>query len=251
MKKMLIVFLLLLGCSLHQLGVEEVSLTNRINFEEKMSKNEVFLKRCTAFDLNYAANRVYFVDKNYGHILVVELSSGKLVKTISSKGQGPAELHEPTSMRIRDGKIFVLDRGFGGIKMFDTEGRNLGQFRLKTIPWRWTRIDVNDKGEIFVGSLDRNDKSMVSVYDSKGTFLRALIKYKGTDLAKASRKKSGIQYFFKLDNDGNIVLLFYMLRQMAKYDAEGNQLWSVEIKNRILDEYPPELDKYNSNGKIY
>ncbi|MCP4218407.1 MAG: hypothetical protein GY765_27470 [bacterium] len=251
MKRIAIVLILVFVFASLQFGIEEITPTNRINFEEKMAKNEVFFKDCAAFDLDPATDRVYFLDKSYGHILVVKLSSGELIKSISSKGQGPAELHNPTSMRVRDGKIYVLDRGFGGIKMFDTEGKSSGQFRLRALTSHWARIDANSNGEIFVGDLNRNDKMMVTVYDPKGTVLRTLIKYKGEDVAKAFTRKSRTQFYLRLDNEGNIILVFYMLRQVEKYDPKGNLLWAGKLKNRLLEDYPAELDKYIDDGRIY
>ncbi len=251
MKKIVPALILMAVLATLQFAVVKIVPTFSENFEEKMVKNQVFIKDCVAFDLAPEDDRVYFLDNEYSHILVVKLSSGELVKTISSKGQGPAELHNPTSMRVKNGIIYVLDRGFSGIKMFDTEGKSLGQFRLRTIPSHWVRIDVNGKGEIFVGDLNRNDRSMITVYDSKGTVLRTLIKYKGDDLAKAFTRKSRAQFYLRLDNGGNIVLVFYMLRQVEKYDPKGNLLWSRVLKNKLLDEYPPETDIYKDDGRIY
>ncbi|MCP4217298.1 MAG: hypothetical protein GY765_21825, partial [bacterium] len=236
MKKNFIIVFVLLICCFTLPGLEEITLKDGLNLEEKMSKNAVFLKECAALELDREDDIGYFLDKKYGHILVVDTSTGKLVRTISSRGQGPAELQSPISMRLKGDKVYVLD-GAGAVKIFSTKGKPIREFRLPIQPWDWTRIDVNKQGEIFLGYLDKNAKTMVTVYNEKGEKLRSLIDYTGENLAKAMRCASKYQYYMKLDKNENIILVYFLLRTIAKYDPKGNLLWEKDIENRILDKY--------------
>jgi hypothetical protein len=226
--------------------VEKIVLKGGTNFEEKLASNNVFFKYCRDFVLEPENNLVYFIDRFYGQIFKVELNSGKLLKTISEKGQGPAQLHDPISMKIKNKMIFVFDRGFNGIKIFSVEGKLIKEFRLNTGTLGSGRnIDVNDQNEIFVGRIDSVDNTMVSIYDMTGRKVRSLIQFKKKDVSMA--KISRHQYLIKLDKKGNIYLLFYMMRKLAKYNNTGKLLWERDIKNEILDQY--KKDEYVKMGK--
>ncbi len=146
-----IIVMLMIWCFVLQ-GVEVITLKNGLNLEEKMSHNAVFLKECVAFELSPDGDIGYFLDKKYGHILVVDTATGKLLQEISSRGQGPGQLASPISMCLKGDKMYGLDNGFSGVKIFSTEGKTLSEFRLPIQPWNWTRIAVNTQGEIFIGS---------------------------------------------------------------------------------------------------
>ncbi|MCP4213045.1 MAG: 6-bladed beta-propeller, partial [bacterium] len=215
-----------------------------------MAEHEVFLKDCVAFEPFPEENRVYFLDKEFCCIFVVELSSGRLLKTIGSRGQGPQELTSPVSMCISGGKIYVLDRGFNGFKIFDTMGNFITERRLSVVPSQWTRIDIRND-EIYLGYPDKRDHTMVSVYNDKGRKIRSLAPYTKQDVANAKKGKSRLHYFMNLDSKGNVILLHFLVRKICKYDSKGQLLWQSDVKNNILDKYSPENDYYHFNGKIY
>lgn len=224
----------------NQWAVERVVLKNGINLGEKLANNNVFFKWCYDFVLEPENDRAYFLDKVYGKIFKVELSTGKLIKTISSKGQGPAELHRPKNISLQNNKLFVLDTGFNGVKIFDIEGKIVSEFRFQNLYCNSRNIVVNEKNEIFIGHPDPQKNTMVSVFNMKGEKLRALVPIEGGIEALAWNKISRNQFILKMDEKGNIYLLFYMLRKLAKYDNQGKRLWEIDIKNELLDSYPNE-----------
>lgn len=232
-----------------QWAVEKVILKNGINLEEKLAGNNVFLKYCKGIALDIPNNRVYLLDLKFGMIFQVELSTGKLVKTIASKGQGPGQLHRPAGMVLKNDKLFVLDRGFNGVKVFDTSGKVVSEFRFKNIYHGSHRnIDVNEKNEIFLGVPEPKENAMVSVFNMKGEKLRSLVPIEGGVESIAWNKKSRNQYVIKLDEKGNIYLLFFMLRKLTKYDSKGKRLWEIDIKNELLDSYPNDDYLEAKNG---
>jgi hypothetical protein len=154
----------------------------------------------------------------------------------------------PVSLRVRNNKIFVLDAGFNGIKIFDVEGKFINEIKLRSALMGRRNIDVNDKDEIFLGKINYKTQTRVSVFNVNGKNLRFLIPFKGKDRKKDRSKISRYQYLLKLDNKGNIYLLYYMLRKLAKYDNKGNFLWESDIKNKILDQFPGD-EFVKSRGK--
>ena len=214
-------------------AVERIQLSKPVEFGKMLDKNNVFLKMCLSFDA--ADGYFYFLDSKFGTVFKVEEKTGKLVKTISSKGQGPFELQNATSMRVKNNKIFVLDGGFNGIKIFDTEGNNLNEIKLNVVI-SWRSIDVNDKEEIFLGRVDTEKKTLVSVFNAKGENLRSIVPVKKG--VKINQLSPHWYYHIRLDKSGNVYVLFYLMRKLAKYSSKGNLIWEKSIKNEILDRYP-------------
>ncbi|MCP4213173.1 MAG: hypothetical protein GY765_00885, partial [bacterium] len=242
-----ICFIVCLGFLLE--GVEVLSLHNGLDLENRMADNGAFVKKCTSVDIDPENNRAFFLDLQYGHIVVVALDTGKLIRTISSKGQGPMELNWPISMDIHGDRIYVLDLGLKSVKVFDVEGRFINGFRIPIVPG-WTRISVSRNKEIFIGGYSRADNTLVSVYDAEGKKLRSLIQCVDSDLEAAiKRGKSHHQYYMTLDNEDNIVLVYFLLRKVAKYDPKGKLLWESPVKNELLAPWPPEKDMFEVNQK--
>lgn len=232
LKQRTIIFLLILTFVGSGYAVDKIELTNPIKFDRQLGKNNVFLKFCDFFDVE--DTYFYFLDRHFSTIFKVEQETGKLVQTISSKGQGPQELQTPVNMRVVNHKIFILDSGFNGIKIFDTDGNFINEFRLDFVVGE-RNIDVNQKEEIFLGRPDQKNDTMISVYDAKGKKLRTLAPMKA--LKGVKRLNKAWYYTVRLDKDGSIYILFYLDRILAKYDKDGKLLWQSPIKNKLLDSY--------------
>lgn len=238
MKKRVFVIFLCVVLATALFPVEKIILKDGIDFAEKLVANDVFLKMCKDFD--WDERYMYLLERKYCKIFQVDIHTGKLIRTISSRGQGPGELSVPWAIEVKDEKIFVVDKGFRGVKIFGSDGRAINEFKTKT-SFRIGSIDVNDRLEIFLDEIDDRAKTLVSVYDIKGNRIRSLAKKQiDTKNRESYLKKS--QYHIKVDKEGNIYLLFYLLRKLAKYDKEGQLLWERDIKNEILDKYPKDDD---------
>lgn len=234
-----------------QWAVERVVLEGGVNFSEKLDENEVYFKWIKDFQVDPENNFVYFLDFSFSQILKVEFPTGKRIKTISRKGQGPAELYMPKSMAVRNNKIFVLNIGSNGIKIFDTDGNAVGEFRFLDFYCGSRNIVVNNKDEIFIGYPDPGNNTMVSVFDIEGNKLRSLVPIEGGEEAIKKYTKSRDQFILEMDDQGNLYLLFYMLRKLAKYNPQGKRLWEVDIKNELLDSFPnQDFIRKEKNGTI-
>lgn len=251
MKRIILILVCFLLSTVASHAQEKIIFKDGVNFEQKLSDNDIFFKNCSDFEILPGNNMGYFLDQEYGMIFKVELSSGKLLKTISSKGQGPGELHIPISLRVRNNMIFVLDKGFNGIKIFDLEGKFINSFRINSRLFGRRNIYVNEKNEIFVGKIDTLANTMVSVYDLKGKELGSLIRYQKDNKRDNTRESLTRKvYLINLDSKGNIYILYYILRKLAKYNRKGDILWETDIKNEILEKFPKD-DHVNTDGKIY
>lgn len=239
--------LLILAISGLNFAVQTIELTNPEKFARKLTRNNVFLKFCDFFDVD--GDFYYFLDRHFSVVFKVKKDTGELVKTISSKGQGPRELQDAVYMRLRNNKLFILDRGFNGIKIFDTAGNIINEFKLDVVVGERS-MDVNGKEEIFLGRADSDTNSMVQVFDINGKKLRSLIPLK--EIKGIAKLDKTWYYTIRLDKDGNIYVLYYLDRKLEKYDKEGKLLWEKPIKNKLLDQYPDDTKvKGGSKGQVY
>lgn len=209
-------------------GGEKIQLNESIDLGKKMVSNNIFLNWCDHFDADDEA--LYFLDKNFSMVFKVDGETGKLIKTISSPGQGSFELQSCDYLRVQNKKVFILDRMFGGIKIFDTDGKGIKELKL-SIPMNFLTMDVNEKDEIFFGFIDKKNNSMVSVYDINGKMIKSLIPLKNKAITPLDKY---YYYVVKLDKTGNIYLLHYMSRELEKYDPSGKLLWQKSLTNDAL-----------------
>jgi DNA-binding beta-propeller fold protein YncE len=194
-----------------------------------LEENEIFLRN--PFGFEYDGTHFYYLDSHFRTIFKVKQDSFKLVKTISSRGQGPGEIAMGIALCYKKGKLYVVDFGYGGIKIFDTQGKFVKQFKVSGfgIGGGMTSksiIDVNANEEIYLRCLYKKS-SLISVFDSDGNRLRGLIPIKEAEDTGSHILKNRI--IFSLDKNGNLIVLFTKYGQLEKYDPKGVRLWSRNI----------------------
>jgi len=244
MKKILPGVFIFTLLSLSLFPQEYFVLKDEEDYLEKLTDNEVYFGIIR--DIEYDNGLLYFLDFKYCKVIVVDFKSGKLKRTLFSRGQGPYELMNPMSLKVKNNKIFVLDQGFNGIKIVDLDGKPVNEFKTAGMVGR-RNIDINDKDEIFVGEYNTPGKTYVSVYDLKGQKQRSIIKIAPGDKLPLQR----IDYKIMLDQAGNILVLFVAPRELMKFNTKGEFTWEIKIKNKILDKWPNEDGvRVSSEGAI-
>ncbi len=223
--------------------VEEFILKDGIEISKKMEENEVFFKACGDFDID--GNYLYMYEWTMGYLFKIDMETGKLVKTIASRGQGPGELDFAVKLDVKNGKIFVADQNYRGIKVFTTDGALVKEFKIKGYMWD-IGITVDDKEHIYLGKFDFENKTMVSVYDNTGKKLRSFIKHNINVYDRSKVQQH--EYKMEMDKSGNIYLLFPVMRIIKKYDNSGKLIWEREIDNKLIVKNP-KPGKYYYNGK--
>ena len=240
-KTLILIFLLMMPFLIF--AVEEIILKDGIEISNQMEKDDVFFKRC--MDLDTDGKYLYFIALTKGTVFKVELETGKFVQTIGSRGQGPGELSFAVNMAVKNNKVFVVDQGFRGIKIFTTDGKLINELKTGKVV-RKIGIEVDNKDDIYLGELDLEGNSMVTVYDMKGNKIKSLIKH---NLAPEDRNNVRLhEYRMDMDIKGNIYILFPVIQVIRKYTNDGKLVWENEINNKLLGKkYEP--GKYYYKGK--
>jgi hypothetical protein len=212
--------------------VETITLNDPIDFSDLLIKNNVFFKFCRSFD--WEDGYFYFLDTQLGTVFKVDDKTGKLHKTIGSRGQGPGQLQQATAVRVLNKKVYILDNGFGGFKVFNTEGILVKEVKL-TVPLKKEVLDVNANGEIFLGRFDIKKNTLINVYDFSGKKLRSIAPLPNPSKVATNKISQYWNYQARLDKKNNLYLLFNAHRKLAKYSPKGDLVWEIDVKNKILD----------------
>lgn len=218
-------------------AVETVTLTKKVDLGRIFDENEIFFR--TAFNFTVDGKFMYIADRDQAVIHKVDMARWKTVKVISRKGQGPGELGEPIDIYLKKGKLYVLDKQWSGIKVFDTNGRALHEFRVTfrvcgvadNIP----AFFVNDREELFLASPVTPGDKLITVYDGRnGKVLRRMI-------SKPVSFKYDKEYFLNSfiimceDREGNILVLHRLRYLLRKYTSEGKLLWEKTLADPMLE----------------
>lgn len=245
MKRALLIILMVVILSIDVLPVKKVILKKESDYLDKLLDNDVYFKKIE--DVDNDGRYVYFLDEERAQVFQVEFESAKLVRTFFRRGQGPSELMTPASLRVRNHKIFVLDSGFNGIKIIGLDGKLVNEFKTKGMSGD-RNFDVNEKNEIFLGEYHSLNGTYVSVYNLKGELLRSMCR---VDKKKGKLPLERIHYFVRLDDKGNIVLLFSVTRELIKFNDRGDVLWKTKVFNDIIAPYKDGFVKYGENNTVH
>ena len=219
-----------------------------IDIIKLMEDHQLFITRIQDMDVDDNGN-LCILDDRSGNVVRMDLKTGLLVNKISSLGQGPAELMRPSVVRVRNDKLFVLSEGHMGIKIFSISGGFLSGFKTNSVP-RWMDVDKNEN--IYVAEADERSNPVISVYDAQGKKIRTAMTFQLKNEVLQDRAEYTKRKFFKfkLDPEGNIIILFDALRRLIKASPDGTILWEKKIENSILKPFlKNEGTSYDNQGR--
>jgi len=218
-----------------------------LDIAKLMEDHQIYVTRIQDLDFDEEGN-VYILDDRSGNVTGVNLKTGSLINRISKMGQGPAELMRPMALRIRNKKVFILSGGF--IKIFSIRGEFLRGFRPESSP---RGLDVDRDENIYVAGLDRKGNPIISVYDMLGNFTKTVLtlQLKKETLNNKAELSKNLFFFFRVDQEGNIIILHRDLRKLTKVSPSGALLWERKIENSLLEPfYKNEKTVYDKQGPI-
>jgi hypothetical protein len=206
------------------------------SISDSLESADIFIEKMPDFD--WENDSLFLLDASNGEILEFNVLQRKLVRHISRKGQGPAELMAPCKIRVRNEKIFVLDEGNRALKVFDSSGVLLTIITTSSFdnPYFYRTFDVNPKDEIFIPDLDLRGHTLIGVYDLSGRKIRSLVEFKINENDILERVNQSY-YGIGLADDG-IYLDFPLLRQVWRCSYDGRIIWKAKVENELLNKAP-------------
>jgi len=243
----------LLSLSIEVFSHEIINLEKGVKLGEKLDENGIYVNGLYSFDFD--DSYIYLPDSRYGTIIKADLRTGKLVKTISSKGQGPAELERPFFLLEKNGKIYVYDAGYNGIKIFDKDGNYINSFRTlmpEVVLFLPIVFAVNDKEEVFISAPDLRENKLVTVYDGKtGKKIRSMIRENFKVKEGSLEYLKNCTYRIKIDREGNLYLLFPYKYLIRKYNKNGEILWEDRIKEEFHRDFKRKFGETKTGFKTF
>lgn len=229
---LIIVFLVL---TIPLIGIETRRLQEKdvLDLENIMDENEIFFKRLKGIEHD-GRGHIYYLDGHFIRILKVNVNTFKLVDAISSKGQGPNELQSPLAFRIKGDKIFVYDLGFGGVKVFNLNGKLVTGIKIPVQSFSFGLflyhiIDINSKNELYVRHLDATNNTAISVFDMNGKLKRQIITVEADRSKKMRKWFVNVNFEFLTDQEDNLVMLYKQGALLKKYTPDGKIVWSRDL----------------------
>jgi len=204
-------------------------------------KENLLIKRVRGIETDNN-NRLYLLNPKYGNVIVLDLNTGSLIKTISSKGQGPYELGEPRSFKIKNDKLYIADDLYGGVKIFSTEGEFVRSFKVNRLSSYCWRIDVDDLGNIYVPYFNFNEKKSVLILNESGEVKKAIITNPFMNADKSLEMFKNLIFDFAIDPNLDIIIVYPLQRKIKKYNNNGFLQWEkvIPIEN-IPKNWPKEI----------
>jgi tripartite motif-containing protein 71 len=133
--------------------------------------------RCPRGLALHASGRLYVADQS--DQLFVLNEEGKVIRSISSRGQGTGQLLQPTNLALHGNKLYIVDEGNNRISIFDVDGRPLQTIgRLGSGPGTFTApkaITVDDAGNVYVADA----RHRVQKFTPDGKFVKQWGRYGG------------------------------------------------------------------------
>lgn len=248
MKKILVIFVAIFGLILNakiinaeNIPVIQLSQADITDIEDTLDNNEIFLKSPVGFESD-GKGYFYYLDQHFKTVLKVQKKDFKLVKTISRSGQGPFELNIPAAMKVKNGKIYILDTGFPGIKIFDTDGKPIKEFRLLKVPsivginiHLPHVIDVSSTGEIYLRQIDSLEKFSIIVLDINGKKISDMLPLSESIKKDLNALVLETNFTFFLDPSDNIWVIFQKKGILKKFSKQGKLLLERNLYNDLSE----------------
>lgn len=131
---------------------------------------------------------------------------------------------------------------FGGVKIFDTEGGVLKEFKagisaVFSVSFRDKNvIDLSNKDEIYVRDVDEKTNTSIAVFDMDGKKLRQIIPVDANRAKDAKQWVSNTHFGFRIDKNGDIVILYTKKGVLKKIGGNGKLIW----ERNLYDDLPKE-----------
>lgn len=239
-------------------AAEEVILTGGIKLAPILDQCEVFFRQVS--DALVVESDLFVLIDQYGLIYRINYDERRLVNTISSKGEGPKELMIAKNMVERNGVLFVLDQGYGGIKKFRFDGEYLGSFkcdfRFEMTNMFSPVMAVNSNGDLIIASPNHKTGKLLAVYNAENGRKSGELISDENLLLKDRRNEAyhqSLRYAVAIDGEDNIFVMMHLKRILYKYDKRGQLLWEFRIEDqdeRLKRNAKSKDIEFNKTGSV-
>ena len=199
---------------------------------------------------------IYILDSGNHRIQKFD-PDGNYVATIGNKGKGPGEFYFPVSIDIDSkGYLYVSDSQNQRIQVLKSDGTG-----HKTVPaYKFSAgvVRITDLGNILVGGggilnispgrLEEKEtqENLIKVVNLEGEVLKDF--GQPFDFKDFLINRTGNQFHYAIDKEGNVYLAFDFKNRIEKYSADGKLLWRADRKLNYSTVPPKEKGSISGSG---
>ncbi|MFC1553939.1 NHL repeat-containing protein [candidate division KSB1 bacterium] len=194
------------------------------NFQFNKVKDIALDKTGNIYILDAGNHRIQKYDKDWNYL-----------STIGRMGQGPGEFTYPGSIEVdKDGNIYVGNGSIEGIKVFDSNGKEIRRIELEKFTGF---IRLAESGEIVSSRLNYHSSvgylvdprllPLVHIYENDGTFINEFCQPKDYDLPGLANAE-GNEMIHAVDEDENVYVAFAGQNRIEKFTLTGDKLFQSD-----------------------
>lgn len=180
-----------------------------VNFEDYVSNTEFILLKSGDYyfseitKLLFKNNKIYLLDGQRGHKLMIFDQFGNLLHAIKGKGNGPGEYEAASDMWVnKDGTIEVLDEYQRKVILYNQEGAFMSEKRLPFAAEKFIKTDSHyifyTNNIAFAFNADNNETGLVMQTDHD---FKEAVSILPADLNRADFYYITTQNFTQLNNE--------------------------------------------------
>lgn len=219
----------------YTLAQKNILLTHIKSFpDEQQIDQGAYLKSVTNMAVDFSSGLIFVPDNADHKILVFDLS-GKFIKHIGQKGQGPSDFFRPFNVMLWNKYLVVNDVGNLRVQFIDKEGAYIKSFRtFKT----YYTMAINNDGVTYGLHINKyGEKYLVDALSQDGKLLHSF----GKLSTSKNSKDSLLRYSLFIDHEGFVYLGYNFDSKIKKFSAQGKLLNEIDLK------YEPILNTKNLN----
>lgn len=198
----------------------------------------------TPISIAVDGDQLVYICDCHRHCIKVFSNTGKYVRTIGQKGQGPGDLYGPEYITFSTmGDLWVNDGGNRRIQLFSPDGKSKHiSKQINYIDW----IGILSENEIAVYDHLKTfqNRKLISIMNNKGKVLREIGEYHDT----AKNFFESERLHFSLDEEGNLYAANNGTPVIRKYSADGKLMRVITFDTPF--DIPVEITLNSSGDEI-
>jgi hypothetical protein len=189
----------------------DLSIVKKIELEQK----EIILAKVISASSDKDGN-IYQIDMTPIKMLKYD-KTGKFLKVLAKKGEGPAEILLVNNIAIDDqnSRMITVDMQKNSVLILDKDGKFIKQITLSG--YRYS-ANVNRFGEIFVANRPSKGQPIISKLDESYQETEKFFEYSGKGDFKNFSMKA---FFMDFDSAGNIYAAENLIHKINVFDRNG------------------------------
>lgn len=190
----------------------------------------------TEFHMDEEDN-LYVIDQNQSAIIKYT-ASGKFIKKIGRRGEGPAEFEMPHKFVYDNKMLFIVDQGNRRVQILNSEGKYLSSFKLIRLVRNIAHFNNTIIGQQLYRRPEIEDFSLITKYNHKGEILDSFGEPINKTIGISKLPPTASKIIFKIYKE-KIYVLFWYYPVIQVYAFDGELLRTYKFDKKMYRDLIP------------